>query len=328
MPGFVGKVHASIMLRALLELSRVSNLPTVWTNVLAAWIIASGPRWQWTPALGWLLLGASLIYSAGMILNDAFDAAWDRNHRPERPIPSGRISLSTVWAIGLAWLLGGAALMILLGGASWLMTLLLLAAILAYDAYHKPWAGSVIVMGACRTLLYWVVGSSVEGAFDNLSAAPFLIASGLTLGGYIVGLSLAARREHSSNRASSWLRGAGIVLLWMPLLNSGLGILLAGLLGGDHDHGLWGALLGFPLMIVINPVHALPMATLAFALWHALNLLSTPPPSNIGKGVGWLLASIPLADALAVSPFSWPTAAAFCVLPPLLRLWQRWVAAT
>jgi len=74
------------MLRALLELSRVlSNLPTVWTNVLAAWIIASGANWQWNPALGWLLLGASLIYSAGMILNDACDVAWDREHRRRTP---------------------------------------------------------------------------------------------------------------------------------------------------------------------------------------------------------------------------------------------------
>ena len=142
------------MLRALLELSRVSNLPTVWTNVLAAWILASGKDWQWTPALGWLLLGASLIYSAGMILNDACDVAWDREHRKERPIPSGRIGLKTVWIIGLVWLLGGYALMVFAGGASWKITALLVAAVVAYDVYHKPWAGSVVIMGACRTLLY------------------------------------------------------------------------------------------------------------------------------------------------------------------------------
>ena len=55
------------MLRALLELSRISNLPTVWTNVLAAWIIVN-QGWKSDFRLAWLLLGASLIYSAGMIL--------------------------------------------------------------------------------------------------------------------------------------------------------------------------------------------------------------------------------------------------------------------
>lgn len=316
MPGFVGKVHASIMLRALLELSRVSNLPTVWTNVLAAWIIASGPRWQWTPALGWLLLGASLIYSAGMILNDAFDAAWDRDHRPERPIPSGRISLSTVWAIGLAWLLGGAALMILLGGASWLMTLLLLAAILAYDAYHKPWAGSVIVMGACRTLLYLAAGSAQLQSDDpNLYAwvgGPswwFVAIPGSLLGLYIIGLSLAARAE-SKGAIGQLARYLALAFWVLPVLWSILIFIPAS--KGEHPPVLW---LWLPIICYLG-----------WLLFSARKLRAGP--SGIGNAVGCLLAGIPLVDAQMFSVEAPITAAAFCVLPPLLRLWQRWVAAT
>ena len=293
------------MLRALLELSRVSNLPTVWTNVLAAWIIASGPRWQWTPALGWLLLGASLVYSAGMILNDAFDAAWDRNHRPERPIPSGRISLSTVWTIGLAWLLGGAALMILLGGASWLMTLLLLAAILAYDAYHKPWAGSVIVMGACRTLLYLAAGSAAGQNSNVVSLFDRVGVEGVFLGLYIVGLTLLARSEAKGN-ASPLVRRFLILLLRTPALGSILGHL-------DTPLEQRFSLFVLPLFVGL--------------VTYAVMTMRKGGP-HIGAAVGWLLAGIPLVDSLAVANHSLNVAIVFAVLPPGLRLWQRWVAAT
>lgn len=304
------------MLRALLELSRVSNLPTIWTNVLAAWIIASGHGWRWTPALGWLLLGASLIYSAGMILNDAFDAAWDRDHRPERPIPSGRIGVTTVWAIGLAWLIGGAMIMVALGGASWLMTLLLLAAIVAYDAYHKPWAGSVIVMGACRTLLYLAVGSAQLQSDDpNLFAwvcGPsiwFVGVPGTLLGLYIISLSLAARAE--AKGSLGWVSRYSALVFWvLPVVWSLLIFVPA--TKGSHPNVFWLCL----------PISAY-LAWLLFAN-HKLLLGA----SGIGQSVGCLLAGIPLVDALMISERAPLTAALLCCLPPLLRLWQRWVAAT
>ncbi len=298
------------MLRALLELSRVSNLPTVWTNVLAAWIIASGPHWNWTPALGWLLLGASLVYSAGMILNDACDAAWDREHRPERPIPSGRLSLRNAWLIGLSWLLGGYALMVFAGGANGLMTALLLAAILAYDVYHKPWAGSVIVMGACRTLLYLAAGSAVISG-DSKSGALWgnLIISGSLLGLYVVALTLIARAE-AKGGMHGLFRWSILLLLLSPSIWCLIMTQLAYKTALSEMPPFWLVVLGFVGWI-----------------GYALHRMSKGGPA-IGQAVGLLLAGIPLVDAMFVTPFSWDTALAFCSLPPLLRLWQRWVAAT
>src|SRR2546425_8066153 len=70
-----------------LRLGRISNLPTVWTNVAAGIVLAGG-----TPAAGMLVVLAtalSLFYVGGMFLNDAFDRAVDARERPERPIPAG-----------------------------------------------------------------------------------------------------------------------------------------------------------------------------------------------------------------------------------------------
>ena len=73
-----------------LSLARVSNSPTVVTNVLAGAALAGG---QGAPA-ALLALAMVLFYTAGMYLNDLCDLARDRRERPERPLPSGLIPLN------------------------------------------------------------------------------------------------------------------------------------------------------------------------------------------------------------------------------------------
>src|SRR5689334_993314 len=90
--------------RALLILGRVSNLPTVWSNCLAGWFLGGGGSLR---RFGLLCIGATCLYLGGMFLNDAFDVQFDRQHRSDRPIPSGAISLGKVWGWGFGWLLSG-----------------------------------------------------------------------------------------------------------------------------------------------------------------------------------------------------------------------------
>lgn len=74
----------------LADLGRVSNLPTVWTNTLAAALLASSAGALAPPSsLVWLLLLAalSLLYLAGMLLNDLLDADWDQQHHNPAPLP-------------------------------------------------------------------------------------------------------------------------------------------------------------------------------------------------------------------------------------------------
>ena len=74
-------------LRAWLILTRGSNLPTVWSNLVAGWLLGYvyADRFPYANglllSLFGLLLGVSLIYVGGMILNDAFDARWDTERR-------------------------------------------------------------------------------------------------------------------------------------------------------------------------------------------------------------------------------------------------------
>src|SRR5205823_7052698 len=134
-------------LRTLLVLGRISNLPTVWSNCLAAWLLAGGGAWS---RFVILCAGASLLYTAGMFLNDAFDAEFDRRYRAERPIPSGQINRRTVW--GMAWLLIvlGWLTILTLGTNSAFFAAALVVCIVVYDAIHKHTVLAPLLMASCR----------------------------------------------------------------------------------------------------------------------------------------------------------------------------------
>lgn len=301
------------MIRAWLELARISNLPTVWTNVTAGWLLAGGGLGN--PLLLWMLAAGSLLYTGGMILNDAADVRFDREHRKERPIPSGRVSVRAAWSVGLGMLVVGWCLAVFLGTASWEITTALVGCILFYDLYHKPWAGAVWVMGMCRVLLMLMPGHPCQSG----ACIPWWLAvapSALALGVYIVGLTMVARLEAkgaSSSKVHLWFSR---FLLSCPGMLAGLMLFEAGSMN--------------PVFILADFTPLIPLVIIGvFALWvlFALRLMRQGGPA-IGRAVGLLLAGIPIVDALAVSQVSLPLAFGFIALAPVLRLWQRWIAAT
>src|SRR5438093_7148770 len=133
--------------RTLLILGRASNLPTVWSNCLAGWLLGGGGELK---RLEMLCAGSTFLYLGGMYLNDAFDAQFDQQHRAERPIPSGAIRAASVWAWGFCWLVLGIGDLSLLGKTTAVLAALLAASILVYDAVHKIFAFSPVLMAACR----------------------------------------------------------------------------------------------------------------------------------------------------------------------------------
>lgn len=280
-------------LRTLLTLGRVSNLPTVWSNCLAGWLLGGGGS---SGRFWWLCLGATCLYVGGMFLNDAFDAAFDRQHRRERPIPSGKIGLETVWAWGFGWLLAGTVILLLLGKTTGVLAVLLVIGIVVYDAIHKLIAFSPVLMAACRLLLYLVAASAAADGITGWS-----LWSAFALAAYIVGLSYLARQEKARGPLYSW----PCYLLVVPI---GLALIVN---SGDYQRR------AFVLSALL-------------VLWMARSLRSAfwTPSRNVGRTVSGLLAGIVLVDLLAILPEPYPLGLVFLLLFGAALLFQRFIPAT
>ena len=177
--------------RTLLILGRISNLPTVWSNCLAAWILTSG-QYRSSSQLLILIAGCSALYLGGMFLNDAFDVAFDQVHRPERPIPSGQISRRTVTILGTSWLAIGLLLLAPIS-SGWAWTLA--GAILLYTVIHKKTGLGVLIMATCRALIYPVVG------FGSLPFPSMLWVAAGCMALWVLALSILARNNSKLSAA-------------------------------------------------------------------------------------------------------------------------------
>lgn len=198
--------HETPRWHTLLTLGRVSNLPTVWSNCVAGWMLGGGGE---VVQLLLLTVGATCLYLGGLFLNDAFDVDFDRLHRKERPIPSGHISLDSVWRWGFAWLGIGTILLVLLGNSTGAFAALLLFCIVLYDAVHKLTAAAPLLMAACRFFLILTAASVGRNGTTGLA-----VWGGLALALYVTGLSTLARHENSKSGLPRW----PALLLAAPML--------------------------------------------------------------------------------------------------------------
>jgi len=281
-------------LRTLLILGRVSNLPTVWSNCLAGWWLSGGEAFGKLPLL---FLGVSALYIGGMFLNDAFDADFDRQRRPERPVPSGAISLAAVWRWGWAWLALGLLCLTILGKTTGALAVVLAICIVIYDATHKAITASPWLMGVCRFWVYVIAGSTGAVGLNGWS-----IWCGLALALYVAGLGCVAQGESFRQRIPYW----PLALLAAP-------VALAALMdtGEYRLSGIW-------LSVVL-------------VLWvaYCTRTVFQPPEINVSRIVSGLLAGIVFVDWLAVAPECphWLSFAFLILFGATLGL-QRYVPAT
>lgn len=284
-----------------LRLGRVSNLPTVWTNTLTGIVLAGGAVAH--PRTLPLLIALSLFYVAGMYLNDAYDAEIDARERPERPIPSGRVAVETVFAAGFGMMALGLGLLVWVGygvpagtGIGPLMGGLGLgAAIVLYNRHHKTNPLSPLLMGICRMLIYVTAGLAVA---IHLPAS--LTAAAVVLLCYLIGLTYVAKQENLGEVRNLW-----------PLLFLAVPVVYGGAAALDSPTGA--------------------VMFLAFVVWLglALRFLWRRAPGDVPRAVVSLLAGISLLDAVLIAgagalAVAWLAAAGF-VLTVVL---QRFVPAT
>ncbi len=283
------------------KLGRVSNLPTVWTNTVAAIVLAgAGVTSAATPAL---LVSMTLFYLGGMYLNDAFDADIDARERPERPIPAGDIARSSVFCVGFVLLTGGLALLCLAAYQSpehtgvWpgVSGVILAGAIIFYNWHHKGNVLSPVVMGLCRLLIYVSVGF----CFAVVLPLPLLIGA-ILLFSYLIGLTYVAKQENLGEVKNLW-----------PLLFLAAPVIYGGVLSSEA----WPTFAYWAIFVV----------AIVAALW----LVRRRQPGDIPRAVVTLIAGMSLLDAILISGVGEPGLALVAVLGFALTLGlQRLVSGT
>lgn len=159
-------------IRAYAELTRPANVVTAFADILAGFA-ASGafalvlPRAvevdahsdfvvqyfypELTGDLLWLLFATAGLYAGGVVLNDYFDADVDALERPERPIPSDRVTRTGTGVFGALLLTAGVGAAAAVSLASFLVASAVAFFAVLYDAAgkHHPVLGP-LNMGLCR----------------------------------------------------------------------------------------------------------------------------------------------------------------------------------
>jgi 4-hydroxybenzoate polyprenyltransferase len=340
-----------------LELLRLPNIFTAVADVTMGFLVvqvaAEGQRtWQIQPAEAATLLllaaASSLLYAAGVVLNDVFDLDTDRRERPERPIPSGRVPLRAARRAGWLLLLAGVAL-------AWIVTfhegrsathpppapdnedleviddghtagnsapipwverlrpgligVLLAAAIVLYDLGLKRTPLGPMGMGACRMLNVLLGMSVLVGPFRP---EHFLIAGGI--GVYVAGITWLARNEtgrcdRRQILAATSVMAVGIALLaWLPRW-------LPPGNPSQVDPSSWCL-----FMVLLG----------AMILWRSVFAATEPAPRHVRTAVTQTILSIIMLDAAVCSAVRgpWPWAAVLLALLVPAMFLGRWLEST
>jgi 4-hydroxybenzoate polyprenyltransferase len=189
-----GKTLPGVDLRAWLQLVRLPNLLSVPGDPWVGLVLASAENGVSLDAFSfvWTALVSLCLYAAGLVLNDLHDEPFDQAHRPERPLPSQRVSrpaaaklCTSLFALGLVFSLP-------LGRLAFLTTLVLVALVAAYNLQFKAHrTNAAVCMGLCRGCSV-LVGAAAAG----FGSAALVAAAGITV--YIAAVTWIAAGENGT----------------------------------------------------------------------------------------------------------------------------------
>ncbi|MEV0455943.1 SCO3242 family prenyltransferase [Catellatospora methionotrophica] len=283
-------------LRTLAELVRAPAALSVPGDVIAG-AAAAGTLDRRTPGLA---AASVCLYWAGMAANDWADRELDAVERPERPIPSGRVSPRTALGLAAGLTAVGVGLAAWAGGRRGLATAVPLAAtVWAYDVKAKNTAAGPAVMAACRGLDV-LLGASTGRAAKAVPAA-------LTVAAHTYTVTALSRREVS---------GADVKL---PVATLAGTVAVAATAAGATRAKGWRAVL--------------PVALAGWYLTHygraQARAAASPDAARIRTAVGSGITGLPTLQAtLAARTGAGGTGLALAALAPLARRLVRKISAT
>ena len=153
----------NVSVRDYLVLVRLPNLFTLPSNILVGIGAISSLAFTFASFTQFLLLVtiSVLLYCVGIVLNDLYDFDIDKKERPNRPLPSGKISRRS--AIGLVAIFSTLALILslLVSFSTLVISSILFLAIFGYDKYLKNTYAGPFTIATARAMNI-LLGTSVS----------------------------------------------------------------------------------------------------------------------------------------------------------------------
>ena len=318
---------------AYLQLVRLPNVFTAIADILMGYLFTHDSL-DPAPVFACLLASSTLLYMAGMVLNDVFDYEIDAKERPNRPLPSGRVSRTTASWLGFAMLFAGVLLgcvasVLAQDARCGIVAAALAAAVVGYDRVLKRTPLGPLGMGLCR-FLNVLLGMSTAITLDPLAGDAAVAWSGMHyiaaagIGVYIVGVTWFARKEAEMSKPAQL--ALGTLVMW-----AGIGLLA----------GLWnwsGELVGLASMGGSPRNWYLFCGVLAFGIgWRFVRAVFDPRPPLVQSAVRHGIFSLIALDAAVCAAARGMEPAVLQVIPwPVLILalliptmsLGRWVYST
>jgi len=199
-------------LRPYVVLIRPANVLTSICDVLAGLAIASGFGF-----IGWdallLILATACLYAGGIVFNDYFDRHIDIKERPERPIPSGKISPRSAVIFGIFLFIIAVAAAFIVGILSGVLALSIIFFALLYDRWMKhSVVGGPLFMGMARAanlLLGISYAAEALHQYYWLGIIPLL---------FIASITLTSREENRGDNRTSLLFAMAMDIAVIALL--------------------------------------------------------------------------------------------------------------
>ncbi len=278
-------------MKPFFQLVRIPTVFSAFSNVYAGYWIGGGVASPKSLILG--LIAGGLYLMAGMALNDIADYKVDKEERPDRPLPSGAISLSTAWMVTLGMFALALICQWFANPVAAVLGVCLVLAIFCYNFVFKGTFLGPLTMAKCRALnLLCGIALCADGLSDFFFLPFHTYWAILSLWAYIILVTYLARDEvkgNSSMRVRIFFVG---IAVW-----AGLWIGFAAFHYSYLSYVLLAVLL-FHLYMLSAPIR---------------NLRANPAvPSATGRTIGALLRTLPMTDVIGMlgAGVFWPWALA------------------
>jgi 4-hydroxybenzoate polyprenyltransferase len=298
-------------LLAYAQLVRLPNVFTAFADILLGTCAVGAISSHWERVV-LLMLASGSLYLGGMVWNDVFDRKEDAQTRPNRPLPSGRISVKSAVILGIILLVFGIILAGLAGrersfanpSHPFGIACTLAVAILLYDGILKRTPFGPIGMGLCRSLNVWL-GLSIAESLPPMELGIHLSA---VIGLYIIGVTWFARTEEGTSQKSHLLAAFGVMIA---------ALLLALTLPYHLAEG------------TVTPLY--PYLLIAFGFWIGLavaNAIQQPTPRFVQIAVKRCILGLVLLDAILATAFVGPAGLLIGLLLLPANWLGKWVYST